>query len=203
MMNAYIGYSCRYALAGLLLAWIGMARAQDPALIRSPAGPLTATVIPPGTGSGLSALLPSTRTMPAADCSAVSDSRLDAIRGGFDFGNGLLASFGIDRVVYINGNLVSSTSVHIPDIARMTLEQANALAAVTGRVNMIQNGPGNTFNPVTLNGTTAATVIQNSLDNQNIQSMTTINTAVNSLGTFRDLNMQETLQTALIGSLGH
>ena len=30
---------------------------------------------------------------------AVSEHRLDAVRGGFDFGGGLLASFGIERAV--------------------------------------------------------------------------------------------------------
>ncbi|HEY8683048.1 MAG TPA: hypothetical protein VIM06_07740 [Rhodanobacter sp.] len=133
----------------------------------------------------------------------MSDSRLDATRGGFDVGNGLLASFGFERVVYINGNLVSSASVHVPDIARMTPEQASALSAVTGTLNVIQNGPGNTFDPTTLNHVMGATVIQNSLDNQNIQSVTTLDVAVNSLNTFRSLNLQDTLQAALIGSLGH
>jgi hypothetical protein len=174
MTNAYIKSSCLCALAGLSVIWTGMASAQEP---------------PPATQVGAWA--------------AVSDSHLDAIRGGFDLGGGLLASFGIDRVVYINGNLVSSLSVHIPDLARITPDQANALAAATGAVNVTQNGPGNTFNPVILSHATAATVIQNTLDNQHIQSLTTINTSVNSLNTFRNLNLQESLQAGLVGSLGH
>lgn len=134
---------------------------------------------------------------------AVNDRRLDATRGGFDLGNGLLASFGIERTVYVNGNLISSTSVNIPDIGRMTPDQASALAAATGTVNIIQNGANNTVDPATFNHAMAATVIQNSLDNQDIRSLTTINTTVNSQNMLRNLGLQESLQTGLIGSLGH
>jgi hypothetical protein len=134
---------------------------------------------------------------------AVSEHRLDAVRGGFDFGHGLLASFGIERAVYINGNLVTSSSVQVPDIGRMTPDQATALAAATGTVNVIQNGAGNSVDTSAFNQVTAATVIQNSLDNQDIRSLTTINAAVNSQVAFRSLNLQQSLQAGLIGSLGH
>lgn len=134
---------------------------------------------------------------------AVSGHRLDAVRGGFDFGNGLLASFGIERAVYINGNLVVSSHVQVPDIGRMTPDQAAALAAATGTVNVIRNGAGNSVDASAFNQVTAATVIQNSLDNQDIRSFTTINVAVNSQGALRSLNLQQSLQAGLIGSLGH
>lgn len=115
----------------------------------------------------------------------------------------MLASFGLQRLVYVNGNLVSSTSVNIPNIGQMTSDQATALAAAIGTVNVIQNGTGNSFDPSTLNHTIAATVIQNSLNNQDLQSLTTIDASVNSLNTFRNLNLQDSLQAGLIGSLGH
>lgn len=144
-----------------------------------------------------------TTVMPASAWTPVSDAQLDAARGGFDVGNGLLASFGIDRVVYINGNLVAQTSVSIPNIASMTAAQASALAAATGNVSVVQNGAGNTLAPTMLNGATAAMVIQNSLNNQDIKSLTTINASVNNLGQFSSSRMAESLQSALIGSLGH
>jgi len=134
---------------------------------------------------------------------AVSGQRLDAVRGGFDFGNGLLASFGIARAIYINGNLVASSSVQVPDIGRMTPDQAAALAATAGTVSVIQNGAGNSVDASAFNQVTAATVIQNSLDNQDIRSLTTINAAVNSQVAFRSLNLQQSLQAGLVGSLGH
>lgn len=134
---------------------------------------------------------------------AAGDHQLDTVRGGFDIGRGLLVSFGIDRAVYINGNLVSSTSVHIPDVGRMTPDQAAALAVAAGTANVIQNGAGNSVDPTTFDHATAATVIQNSLDNQDIRSLTTINAAVNSQAAFRSLGLQESLQAGLVGSLGH
>jgi hypothetical protein len=134
---------------------------------------------------------------------AVSGHRLDAVRGGFDFGSGLLASFGIERAVYINGNLVTSNSVQVPDIGRMTPDQATALAAATGTVNVIRNGAGNSVDTSAFNQVTAATVIQNSLDNQDIRSLTMIDVGVNSQIAFRSLNLQQSLQAGLIGSLGH
>ncbi len=134
---------------------------------------------------------------------AVSEHRLEAVRGGFDFGHGLLASFGIERAVYINGHLAASSSAQVPDVGRMTPDQAAALAATTGTVEVIRNGAGNSVDASAFNQVTAATVIQNSLDNQDIRSLTTIHAAVNSQVAFRSLNLQQSLQAGLIGSLGH
>ena len=205
----------------------------------------------------------------------VSDARLAQARGGFDIGNGLMASFGFDRTVTINGVTTTIANVQIPDISKMTKDQAQALEAAT-RAQLVQNGPGNSVSaPIvaspssstttttqgqasstastsptstsptsgeapesTLSSTTApakstdlapakattpasvaaaaiaspavaaatqaignsATLIQNSLDNQTIQSSTTLTTTVNSLSTFHGINFQAGLQDALIRS---
>ncbi|GAB2547711.1 hypothetical protein [Rhodanobacter koreensis] len=134
---------------------------------------------------------------------AASNKHLDSVRGGFDAGSGLLVSFGIERAVYVNGNLATSTSLYIPDIGQMSAEQAGALAAATSTISVVQNGPRNAFDPAALAQTTAGTVVQNSLNNQNIQTLTTLNTTVNTLNMLKSLNLQSTLQTALINSLGH
>lgn len=133
---------------------------------------------------------------------AASDGALDSVRGGFDVGNGLLVSFGFQRQVYVNGSLAASTTLNIPDIGHMTPDQARALASL-GTVNVIQNGTGNAFDRPVLAQAGGATVIQNSLDNQNLQSLTTIDAAVNGLDNFRSRNLQDSLQAGLIGSLGH
>jgi hypothetical protein len=132
----------------------------------------------------------------------VPNERLDAVRGGFDLGGGLEVSLGIERAVYIDGNLVTYTSVNIPDIAHMTTQQAMSLASALSTID-VQNGPGNTFNPSSLGSTTAATVIQNTLNNQTIRSLTTLNVAVNTLNAFRDEGMQQALQAAQVQALGH
>lgn len=146
-------------------------------------------------------------TVPAAAplfaVAPVSDSRLMNIRGGFDLGNGLVASFGISRLVYINGNLVARTNVNLPDLSHVTGAEANALAAALGRVDIIQNGPGNNVMPGSINAAPGTLVIQNSLNNQQIQALTTINARVKDLTQFNAINLNNNLQSAINNSLGH
>jgi len=181
---AWPGFIGLCALLGVGCAWTDAAHAGSPA---SPG-----VVAAPGNTAEI-----------ASWGTAASNKRLDAVRGGFDTGSGLLVSFGIERAVYVNGNLVTSTSLYIPDIGQMSAAQASALAAATSTISVVQNGPGNTFDPAVLTRTTAGTVVQNSLNNQNIQTLTTLNTTVNTLNMFKSLNLQSTLQAALINSLGH
>jgi hypothetical protein len=138
-------------------------------------------------------------TNPVHAWKAVSEDKLDDMRGGFDIPSAanLHISFGIDRAVYINGDLVANVSVTSPDISRITADQAHQLANVVNTVNLVQNGPNNTFTPDAGTGAAAATVIQNTLSSQTLQSLTTINAAVNSLPQFRQLNLGSVLQSAL------
>jgi len=132
----------------------------------------------------------------------VSDGRLATVRGGFDLGGGLVASFGISRAIYINGNLAASVSVDIPDLARMDDTQAKALATLVNGVTLIHNGPGNFVDPASFNRATGAIVIQNTLDNQQIQALTTLDTTVRNLGQFTSMNVANSLQQGLIHSRG-
>ncbi len=129
---------------------------------------------------------------------ALAPERLDRVRGGFDLPSGLALSFGIERVVYVNGDLVATASVHIPDIARMTATQAQQLAEVRQGM-LVQVGGGNTFNP---SGAINGVVIQNSLDGQDIRALTTLNVGVGSLGMFQQLNANAALQDALNTAAG-
>ncbi|WP_439686888.1 Flagellin [Cupriavidus oxalaticus] len=61
----------------------------------------------------------------------VAHEKLDELRGGFEMPN-LQVSFGIERAVYINGALVVATSINIPDVGRITAEQAARLATTLG-----------------------------------------------------------------------
>ncbi|HUA80198.1 MAG TPA: hypothetical protein VL997_07495 [Dyella sp.] len=194
----------------------------------------------------------------------MSSERLDAVRGGFDLGNGVDVSFGIERAIYVDGNLVTYTSVNIPDIAHITAQQAMALAGALSTID-VQVGPGNSSNPssatqtgaksnpqqsalnnaasnlsnfsaaqgglvipsvggssTTIPGTSpaavlvssglgaspmiqpnAATIIQNTVDNQIITSLTTLNVAINTLNAMRASGMQQSLQAAQIQALAH
>jgi hypothetical protein len=126
---------------------------------------------------------------------AVSNDRLDNMRGGFDLQPGLQVSFGISRAAYVNGNLVATTNFNIPDVANMTTQQAQMLANVNAGT-LIQNGPGNVVQAGALPGITGA-VIQNSLNDQQIKALTSINVSVNTLSAFKNMNTLATLTGAL------
>ena len=123
---------------------------------------------------------------------AIADSELDEVRGGFE--TALHVSLTLERTAYLNGELLVSRSVSIPDIGNMTTEQADALAAATGTL-LIQNGPHNAFNVADLGP--ASTVIQNTLNDQHLVTLTTLSVEVNSLSAFRELHFQGGLQDAL------
>ena len=126
----------------------------------------------------------------------ISDTQLDEMRGGFDISSGLQIAFGIERAVFVNGQLVATTSFNIPNLAQITAPQAQQLAQALNTTTLVQNGPGN-YAPASLPGTTAATIVQNTLNNQTIKALTTVNAAVNTLAQYKALNLQSTLNSAI------
>ena len=134
---------------------------------------------------------------------ALNQNALDKVRGGFETSSGLKISFGIERAVYINGALVTTTSLNLSDLGKVTGGAGLAAAAVAGSSNLtlIQNGPGNTFVTGPVSAATVGTIVQNTLNDQKIQSVTAINATVNSLQVVRAQNFQSTLRGALIDSL--
>ena len=134
---------------------------------------------------------------------AVNERSLDKVRGGFTTPAGLQMSFGIERAVYVNGALVTTTTLNFSDLGKITGGQSAVASAVagTGNLTLFQNGPGNTFIAGPISAATAGTIVQNTLNDQKIQSITSINAAVNSLQMVRDQNFQSSLRGALIDSL--
>ncbi|MDM0072903.1 hypothetical protein QTH90_00800 [Variovorax sp. J2P1-59] len=127
---------------------------------------------------------------------AVSGHTLDQMRGGFDPGNGLLVSFGITRAVYINGNLVTQTTLDFGQINNLTPVQAAQLDKQLSSLNLVQNGPGNTVQ-AQQGGANYGTVIQNTLDNQRIVNQTVINASSNAAGMLKNFNIQSTVSDAV------
>jgi hypothetical protein len=137
------------------------------------------------------------------DWHAVSDEQLDSLRGGFDTGQGLTVSFGIIRSVTINGDLVNQTSFNLPDVTKITPDQARLASAAISQAGIVQNGLGNTLDPsIKSQLPTGSLVVQNTLSDQNIQTLTVINAGVNSLGLLKSINSQATLKDALLAPLG-
>jgi hypothetical protein len=134
---------------------------------------------------------------------AVNEHALDKVRGGFDAGNGLLISFGIERSVYINGSLVTTTSLNVSDLGRATGGQAPGASDIAASRNatLIQNGAGNTFVTGALSPSMLGTVVQNTLNDQRIETVTSINATVNSLQMVRSRNFEASMRGALIDAL--
>jgi hypothetical protein len=137
-----------------------------------------------------------------SDGTALSADKLDEVRGGFVSEGGLKISFGIERAVYLNGNLVTTTSLNIADLSRISGGQAQQ---VTGNgkdaLALLQSGTGNIFAPGAISSTAAGTVIQNTLDNQKINTITRIDAVVNSSSIMRSINLQSSMQSAIVNSL--
>lgn len=129
-----------------------------------------------------------------SDWQPVDPARLAQMRGGFQMPTGMMLSFGIERVVLLNGELTARIAVQVPDVARITPEQAQALADFN-RGLVVQIGDGNRFDPAQVAG---GLVIQNTLDGQDIRTVTRIDVGVDTLGAYQNLNAGGALTDALI-----
>ncbi len=132
---------------------------------------------------------------------AVDADTLDEARGGFETPGGLNLSLGIERVVSINGEVMSRTSVALPDLATATAEQLAQARDALGSARLIQNGAGN-FIATDLGLGNGGTLVQNTLDDQTIKTYTTISSTVNSMALIKDINFQSTIRDAIVRSAG-
>jgi hypothetical protein len=119
----------------------------------------------------------------------VSDRTLDKLRGGFDLGSGLVVSFGVTRMVYINDQLVTTTSFQLG-------QQIGSQAQV------VQNGLGNTVESGAA-GVPMATYIQNTLSGQTIRNQTVIQANTNGLSMLRGLNLNTMISEAIANAIGN
>ena len=159
--------------------------------VQPPAGasedePPRAPSIPPGR-SGRSPI--------GAGLHAVSDRSLDKVRGGFTTSTGLQVSFGIERSVSVNGNLVAKTSFNVSEHGKVTSSPGS------GNLTLVQNGAGNVALIGPVSAATLGTVVQNTLNDQKIQTVTAVNATVNSLQILRLQNLESSLRGAIVDSL--
>ncbi|MES1954952.1 hypothetical protein [Salinisphaera hydrothermalis] len=121
----------------------------------------------------------------------VSDARLAALRGGFTLSQGGVTvdvAMGIQQLTYINGQLVASSVIDTQTLPTQLLR-------------VIQNGPGNTFDPNSLHllPGSIGTVIQNTLDQQTIRNLNVLNVTVTSQALAQALSIQSAVRDALTG----
>lgn len=123
---------------------------------------------------------------------------LDAMRGGFALPSGLVVSFGFERLAWVDGELVASLRIDIPDIARITPAQARELEQLR-QLQVVQVGPGNAFDAA---GGGAGLVLQNTLDGVHIRVSTTIDAATNTLGLLQAINFSDALGRSGLSATG-
>lgn len=117
----------------------------------------------------------------------VSAHQLAKLRGGFrghDFGFNLQFKMDFHKETFFNG----SSTPHAPDIT-----------ATSDTVKVIQNGPNNTIDLTTLSlpKHSVTTVIQNTLNNQTIKTVNTLNISVASRTLAHEISIHQALHSAL------
>ncbi|MFL6675704.1 MAG: hypothetical protein ACJ8LG_20710 [Massilia sp.] len=138
----------------------------------------------------------------AEDWTPVATSVLEDTRGGFALNSGLMVSFGLERLVSLNGNVVSRTSLQVADLTRLSPEQAQQTRDALSSVKLIQNGHDNIYVGAAPGQLAGGTVVQNNLNDQVIRSQTVISASLNSLALLKALQFQQSLGDALAGAAG-
>jgi hypothetical protein len=100
--------------------------------------------------------------------------------------------------------LVATTVLNVKDMQRISggaLPAPITLPANAANIlSVVQNGIGNTV-ATQISPNVAGTIIQNTLDNQQIQNITTLNVSVNSLQAMRASHIQSAIQSGIVGAL--
>ena len=133
---------------------------------------------------------------------AVDAAVLDEARGGFTLPSGLAVAIGIERSIAVNGEVVARTRFEIPDVRLMSPQQAMQAREAMSAVMLVQNGTTG-IDRTGLSGTVGAMVIQNTLNDQHIETRTVIDASVNTLAGFKAINFQASLGDALARAAGH
>lgn len=132
----------------------------------------------------------------------VASAVLASQRGGFAGASGLLVSLGIERMVTVNGATVLRTTLDLPDVTRLTPEQARETGAALAAVKLIQVGSGNMVLAAMPDQMPGGTVIQNTLNDQRIDSHTLISASVNSTQLLNTLHFHGNLGDAIARAAG-
>jgi len=140
--------------------------------------------------------LPAAATAQFLAPNAVDSAALDAVRGGFGYGDNLLVTLGIDRLVQVNGNVVEHSSVQFGDVGKLASGQAQLAGDAPG-TRLIQNGQPAQMTTALAAGALGGTIIQNSLNDQMINNQTTIRASVNTAGVLQTMNFNASLNQAL------
>jgi hypothetical protein len=114
--------------------------------------------------------------LPLMASNAVADDVLGDMRGGLDVGEDMQIAFGLTRSGSVNGVEQFSSTFRIDDLATL----ASGAGLNPAQLALLQQGVGNVLDPGALVSLTGnfGTVIQNTLDNQSIATMTVIDVSL-------------------------
>lgn len=128
---------------------------------------------------------------------AVDGAALDDVRGGFGYGDNLLVTLGIDRLVRINGTVVEQSTLQFGDVGKLASGETRLPADAAQGVRLIQNGQTSQIAAGLAGGALGGTVIQNSLNDQIISNQTTLRASVNNAGVVQTMNFNASLNQAI------
>ncbi|MEW5755855.1 MAG: hypothetical protein AB1810_06080 [Pseudomonadota bacterium] len=108
----------------------------------------------------------------------LDESELAQIRGGFVTADGLEISVGVERLLYVNGEIQVQRSFDLSGLGGAAVPSSNDLSTMLG--GLVQRGDGNTASEELMAMVAAGVLnlVQNSLDNQAIQNITHLNIRV-------------------------
>lgn len=143
----------------------------------------------------------------------VADEQLDRMRGGFDVGGGLMVSLGIQQATYINGQLLTQTNIPLTQLSQLSSAQAALLRERLSTLTVVQNGPSNRWGNIQspndgsalvteVTGAGLGSVIQNTLNNQHIQNLTTIGVTSNALELMKSGSWMQSLRDSMNSAMG-
>jgi hypothetical protein len=124
----------------------------------------------------------------------VAASQLDEMRGGFDTPQGGRIAFGFERAVYVNGQLFATQTLNVEDLARLAGSGQPGAAVV-------QNGANNVASLAGAGSGSAPLIIQNSLNDQVIRTVTTISASVPALSTLRAVTQMRAITQGVIDAV--
>lgn len=132
----------------------------------------------------------------------VSDRALAAVRGGFEAPDAALQlTVGVQRQVWVDGQAVAASTLQFCGPSCASGDATSALALVQrGGGNGSGNGSGAAVSGPLSAAASQGLVVQNTLDQQRLQALTTIDVRSNSLQLFQGAALQAALGGALAAS---
>lgn len=133
---------------------------------------------------------------------SLDDQELEQVRGGFITDNGFRIALGFEDVVKVNGVLQTHTVVEIPRIA-FNPREGNGIAQAFKSAKVTRLSLGNSSSPEQLfqSNSGLISLIQNSLDHQNIHHGRILNIKISGIGAVSASRFHSTLKSTVIGSL--